>query len=96
MNVKNSINEFQVKRRVDSASTSSGGQNRERSRSSNPNLSSYNVEFINPKGRDDSDRGGGSVDHTVAAGEGPGSDANPVPDDDWVWLTSYSRIPVSG
>lgn len=49
------------------------------------------MEFINPKGRDDLERSGGSQDPAA------GSDgSNTVPDDDWVWLTSYSRIPVSG
>lgn len=45
------------------------------------------MEFINPKGRDEFDRAGGS--------DQEGANASPSPDDDWVWLTSYSRIPVS-
>lgn len=70
-----------VKRRVDS---SPPGQ-RDRGRTPNPNLSNYNVEFINPKGRDDLERGGGSSPDNPAVGGAAGSDAsNPVPDDDWV------------
>ncbi|CAL8109971.1 unnamed protein product [Orchesella dallaii] len=76
-----------VKRRVDS------NQNQQQT-SRSTNLANYNVEFLNPKLREEKDSrsggGGGSSDKTAGSASESGSS---VPEDEWVWLTSYSRIP---
>jgi hypothetical protein len=57
-----------------------------------------NVEFFNPKIRqelEERDRYGGGRKGTTSTASGSAPTEGPAANNPWVWLTSYSRIPVS-
>lgn len=86
---------LQVKRRVENQQAAGTSPR-------SVNLANYNVEFMSHKLREDKDKSGNAVvggssglpyDKIPEAGSESGGPT--IPEDEWVWLTSHSRIQVS-